>query len=340
MYIKQSVGFGGKNLKNDLSFIQELLNLFAEEDDRIPTLVVDGVYGNNTKTAIYNFQRYYVNLKSPDSRIDPNGRSEKTLIAKAIEIDNELITTLIKKYGLKKENAAIAGNGPRQIQYRANARKVLTTYTENIVKLAMAYAGINKCDISSTLRTFDDQTRIMYDNCSAYPNASSVSTLRAARGWGYSAAGQAVEEIFFANKSKGEDETKKLMRAKIESLYNEGKMVSLHCVSETDYNKKNVLDIPYSSVIVNKRKDFELALMGMSQEIKNIRYPKPTPGEFYITRLIIEDKCWHIEIAQTNKLLPNQKKPPAPVVNYHYRQPGQCTFTRRDYVFDFLDEWY
>lgn len=67
-----------------------------------------------------------------------------------------------------------------------------------------------------------------------------------------------------------------------------------------------MLDIPYSSVISNKRKDFELALMGMTQEVKNARYSKPLQGEIYIERLIIEDRCWHIEIQQTYKLLPNQ----------------------------------
>lgn len=73
----------------------------------------------------------------------------------------------------------------------------------------------------------------------------------------------------------------------------------MHCVSTADFQRKNVLDIPYSSVISNKRKDFELALMGMTQEVKNARYSKPLQGEIYIERLIIEDRCWHIEIQQT-----------------------------------------
>ena len=116
-------------------------------------------------------------------------------------------------------------------------------------------------------------------------------------------------------------------------------MVSLHCVAEADYKKKNVLDIPYSSVAANKRKDFETTLMGMSQEICNARYARPIPGESYITRLIIEDKCWHIEISQDNKVLPNQKKPAAPVVNQKLRS-NTVAATRKNFVSDFLDDWF
>lgn len=342
MYINQSVGLGAKNQPNDVMFVQELLNLYAVEDRRMPTVTVDGKFGKNTKTAIYNFQLFIVKLKTPDSKIDPNGRCEKTLVAKAIEVDNELLPTLVKKYNLKKEKPAIAGSGPRIINYRTNAKKVLSIYTENIVKLAMGYAGIANCDISSTLRTFDDQARIMHDNCSAYPGATSVSTLRAARGWGYSAAGQEVEKIYYKNKEEGkkEDEIKTAMKEKIESLYKESKMVSLHCVAEADYKNKNVLDIPYSSVAINKRKDFETALMSMSQEINNARYTRPIPGEYYITRLIIEDKCWHIEISQDMKALPNQKKPAAPVINQKYRSTSTSLASNKGYVFDFLDDWF
>ncbi len=178
----------------------------------------------------------------------------------------------------------------------------------------------------------------MYDNCSAYPAANSVESLRTARGWGYGSAGREIEKLFFENKSKDKEETKKIMKDRIVELYNKGKMVSLHCVAEGDYKKKNVLDIAYSSVPMNKRKSFEQALMGMSQEVKYPRYAQPVRGETYITRLIVENLCWHIEINQTNKALPNQKKPAAPT---RKKKPGVAStkFTR-NYVFDFLDEWF
>lgn len=338
MYIQQSVGQGGKNNKKDVSFVQELINEIAMDDKRIPEVSVDGKMGPKTKQAIAKFQQHIVKLKAPDSRIDPNGRSEKTLIAKIIEIDLELIPSLLIKYNLKKEKLAVTGSGPRTISYATNAKKVLSTYSEDIVKLAMAYGGINKCTISSTFRSFDDQARIMYDNCSVYPAANSVQSLRAARGWGYGAAGQEIEKIYFDNKSKPKDETMKLMKGRIAELFKKGTMVSLHCVAEDSYKKKNVLDISHKSVPINKHKAFEQALMGMSQETNNARYTQPGRGEAYIARLIIENKCWHIEINQTNKPLPNKKKPAAPV---RKKQPGTAsTKVTRNYMFDFLDEWY
>lgn len=304
MYIKYSVGQGGINDKNDASFVQEILTLIANEDFRLQTLVVDGKCGKKTLSAIYTFQSLYVKLKAPDSRIDPNGRSEKILVAKAIEIDKTFLEDIIKKYKLGKARPSVYEKVPRTITYRKYAKKVLSSYTENIVKLAMFYAGNNKCDISSTLRTFDDQSRIMYNNCASYSGATSVDSLRSARGWGYAAPGKEVETVYYEKQSEGKDATIAAMKAKIESLYKQNKKVSLHCVSEADYKKRNILDIPYSSVLSNKLRDFETSLMGMTNEIKNARYPRPIVGEIYIDKLIIEDKCWHLEILQHYKILP------------------------------------
>jgi len=308
MYISGSVGAGGINNKNDVKFVQELLTLLATEDMRLDMLTADGSCGKQTKTAIEKYQRHIVKLKKPDQRIDPNGRSEKVLLATVSGMNKSTVATTAKKYGLAKAGAQAHIAGPKHIVYRTNARKVLSSYTENIVKLAMSYAGVNTCDISSTLRTFDDQTRIMYDNCGAYPNATSVTALRSARGWGYAAAGRSVEEVYYAKKSEGQEKCKQAMKNKIEALYKESKKVSLHCVSEADYNNKNVLDIPYSSVNAGKRREFETALMGMTREIKNIRYKKPAQGEIYIDRMIIEDKCWHLEIPQSDKKIIDKDK--------------------------------
>ncbi|WP_444996061.1 peptidoglycan-binding domain-containing protein [Aliikangiella sp. IMCC44359] len=336
MYIKNSVGHGGKNNKNDVFFVQEILKMLATEDFRLLDIKVDGKYGKKTEAAIYEFQSLCVKLKSPDSRIDPNGRSEKTLIAKAVEIDKNELAVLAKKYQLKKSTNPAIESGNRIINYRVHAKKVLSSYSENIIKLAMAYAGIVKCDISSTLRTFDDQARIMYGNCAAYPSATSVSSLRTARGWGYAAAGREIEKLYFANKSKDKDATITIMKEKIKSLYNEGKKVSLHCVAEGDYKNKNVLDIPYSSVLSHKQKDFEIALMGMTQTIKNARYASPIAGETYIDKLIIEDRCWHLEIIQSNKSLPNQKKS---TINSR-KTKRKLTADNLSLFACFVDDWY
>lgn len=253
MYITKSVGVGGKNSKNEVMFVQAALNVLSEEDFRLQSLVEDGKYGPNVGKAIKLYQQHTVKLKTPDGRVDPDGRSEKTLISKLLEIDVGLLPELVKKYGLKKVSQNHSG-GVRTVVYRKHAKKVVSVYSKNIVKLAMAYAGINKCDFSSTLRTFDDQARIMYNNCSAYGTATSVNTLRAARGWGYAATGREVEQVYYDTKASGESKTLAAMKSKIELFYKAGKKVSLHCVSEADYRRKNVLDIPYSSVAAAKKK--------------------------------------------------------------------------------------
>lgn len=308
MYINASVGANGQNQLNDVKFVQSILALLSEEDMRMPALSVDGRSGPNTVGAITKFQRFYVNLKNPDGRVDPNGRSEKTLVAKALEIDKKHLTQLAEKYELKKVKASTHQSGPKVISYRSNAKKVVSDYSENIIKLAMTYAGITQCDISSTIRSFSDQARIMHDNCASFPKATSVDTLRSARGWGYAAAGRQVETVYYENAKLGRDDTISVMKDKIEKTYLEGKRVSLHCVSESDYKLNNIIDIPYSSVINSGRKDFEIALMGMAQETKNVRYKMPIAGETYISKLIVEDKCWHLEIAQLNKPIPNQNR--------------------------------
>ncbi|MCQ3830093.1 hypothetical protein HXX02_11595 [Microbulbifer elongatus] len=345
MYIKGSVGLRGTNSRSDVAFVQDLLALLSEQDLRMPEIAVDGICGPKTIGAIAKFQALYVKLKLPDSRIDPNGRSEKILIAKAIEIDKDLIPALAKKHGVRRQAPAKSGAGQRTIFYRENAKKVLSVYSENIIKLAMGFGGIAKCEISSTIRTMHDQARIMYGNCANFPAATSVSSLRSARGWGYAAAGRKVEEVYFANKSKPRGEVIGLMEQKIASISKGGVRVSLHCVSEAEYRKNNILDIPYSSVDVGRRKDFEVALMGMSTEIKNVRYRQPVKAEEYISRLIIEDKCWHLEIPQLNKILPNAKAPSAPVIKYG-RRPGLvmgCSIVdgwSGGYLGNFLDDWY
>ncbi|GAB2514399.1 peptidoglycan-binding domain-containing protein [Microbulbifer agarilyticus] len=345
MYIKGSVGVDGKNNRADVAFVQDLLALLSEQDLRMPEIQVDGLSGPATAEAISKFQTYYVKLKKPDFRIDPNGRSEKTLIAKAIEIDKDLIPALVKKHGLKRQSPTKSGSGSRVIQYRSNAKRVLSTYSENVVKLAMGFGGVVRCDISSTIRTMADQARIMYGNSSSFPSATSVSSLRAARGWGYAAAGRQVEEVYFANKSKPKAEVISLMENKIASISKGGVRVSLHCVPDAEYKKNNILDIPYSSVPAGKRKDFEIALMGMSTQIKNPRHTQPVKAEEYISRLIVEDKCWHLEIPQVNKALPNAKAPSAPVVNYANRPAlvAGCAVVSDwfdEYFGSFLDDWY
>lgn len=76
--IKQSVGEGGKNDLADVMLVQKLLNakykLGVGEDGKI---------GPKTVAAIKQFQLKVVKIEKPDGRIDPGGKSWKTLSAGA-----------------------------------------------------------------------------------------------------------------------------------------------------------------------------------------------------------------------------------------------------------------
>lgn len=343
MYINGSVGNDGQNARNDVAFVQELLTLIAQEDMRIPSLAVDGLSGPRTEKAIRHFQEFYVKLRNPDSRIDPGGRSERTIIAKVIEIDELHLKALAGQYGLRKTTDGVEQRGPKQIVYRENANRVLSPYTVGVLKLAMTFAGISRCEISSTIRTFEDQARIMHDNCARFPEAKSVSALRSARGWGYAAPGAKVEQVYYDNLDADRSVTISRMKSEIERLYGEGKKVSKHCVSEADFDKTNILDIPYSSVISSNRRQFETTLMGMSKQVQNARYPSPAKADPYIGKLIVEDQCWHIEIPQDQKVaLPHENKnnelkvcPANP--NYVERRKAKTVIRSPSSFMDYLD---
>jgi hypothetical protein len=73
--IKASVGYCGTNYKNDVVYVQTLLN----KNMGTPPLAIDGVCGKNTISAIVNFQAEIVCLSKPDGRIDPGGVTIKHL---------------------------------------------------------------------------------------------------------------------------------------------------------------------------------------------------------------------------------------------------------------------
>lgn len=208
----------------------------------------------------------------------------------------------------------------RTITYRENARKEVSTYSEDVVKKVMELSGVAKVDFSSTRRTIEDQARIMYENASTF-SVSTVAELKKKRGWGYAKPGQAVEEVYFTNKGKPKQDVLQLMQNKIQELLNKGQRVSQHCADLATYCTYNVIDIPYSSVPDAKEETFESVLAGMSKTVKSsFDFDKKQGLEQVIELLIIEDKCWHIEIAQ--KAVTKTSSTPAtditPVVSFAF----------------------
>lgn len=74
--ISKSVGRQGINAKDDVMFVQTALNTYAKKhaSNTFP-LKVDGLCGDKTVQAIYNFQKNHIGIAIPDARVVPNGRT-------------------------------------------------------------------------------------------------------------------------------------------------------------------------------------------------------------------------------------------------------------------------
>jgi hypothetical protein len=73
LFIRKSVGFGGQNDPADVRKIQDYLN----RNEAAPRLVIDGICGPKTVSAIRSFQARFI--LTPDGRVDPNRRTIREL---------------------------------------------------------------------------------------------------------------------------------------------------------------------------------------------------------------------------------------------------------------------
>lgn len=78
--IGKKVGRGGQNVANDVMLVQVLLNMNIKRISPIKALKMDGKSGTKTEEAIAKFQELVVKLKTPDSRVDPGGKTIGALI--------------------------------------------------------------------------------------------------------------------------------------------------------------------------------------------------------------------------------------------------------------------
>jgi peptidoglycan hydrolase-like protein with peptidoglycan-binding domain len=75
--IDGSVGQDGDNMPGDVRLVQQLLN--RQDLTPLRALEVDGRVGARTIESIRHFQTRYINLHSPDGRVDPDGKTFKRL---------------------------------------------------------------------------------------------------------------------------------------------------------------------------------------------------------------------------------------------------------------------
>lgn len=291
--IKLSVGLNARNERSDVFIVQELINHYASTNFEIPTIKIDGFSGPGTENAISVFQKEIVGLKYPDSKIDSPGKTERIMSEK---LKQDVVKRVVSKY---RSDIKIVSD-ITQINYRQNARREVSQFSENVIKLCMKFSRLEKIDFSSTRRTISDQARIMYNNCKN-SNTSSVSALRAKRGWGYGVAGRAVEQVYFDNSAQPKMDVRKDMEDKINEYLKQNKYTSRHCVTLGAYQTRNVIDIPYSSIAGRYKDDFENNLCSMSKIIKKKnRSPYKGKHQFdLIDKIIVEGSCFHVEISQS-----------------------------------------
>src|SRR5688572_3020286 len=77
--LSASVGQNGVNKHDDVLVVQILLNKSSHIVESIGKVPEDGNLDANTQRAIIAFQHDIVRIASPDGRVDPNGRTFRTL---------------------------------------------------------------------------------------------------------------------------------------------------------------------------------------------------------------------------------------------------------------------
>ncbi|MDX2507449.1 MAG: peptidoglycan-binding domain-containing protein [Gammaproteobacteria bacterium] len=266
-----SVGRGGRNHTADVRVVQQLLNRHKIIGHTKP-LKTDGIVGLNTVSQIEDFQKAIVKMIRPDGRVDPNGRSMLLL--------NKMPNTTIK---------------PPKVTYSSkisSSQQIVSTYAISVIQLALRNAGMSQAVITSTIRTPDEQARIMYGN--AKKNLTGQFKL-------YGSTGDEVLKVYKANQTLPEPDVIKLMKQKIESLLKQGRRTSKHVVTESYYKNHNIIDIGVNST---------RAVSGVAFNIEKFtKALSDLQTKGYISKLIDETKksntCWHIEITPNIKPLPH-----------------------------------
>lgn len=289
--LSSSVGVGGINLPSDVKMVQTLLNGYPAWTISKPTLKVDGKYGKNTRDAIALFQKSIVGMSSPDSRIDPRGRTYTYLTLFYTPSDlKDTWMNVRKKVAPKKtikprnkvaNNSGIAAKSVSYSQSITQDKRLVSNYTFEVIKMALQASGNTSAVITSTIRTPAEQASIMYKNASK--DLKGQYDL-------YGTQGDKVLDVFKDNKSKSKDDVIKVMAAKIEELAKTGLRVSKHCVTEETYKTINVVDIGVNSTLAKnpgfKKKEFTKALTSLK-------------NDGYISTVIDEtskvNSAWHIE---------------------------------------------
>lgn len=267
-------------------------------------LAEDGLIGRSTINAIKDFQKKSVGINNPDGRVDPNGKTFRYLTLYIDAAEQDKVEQSIQKGSANAQLPKLSSKKIRSkvglndliVTYNGvlESRKIVSTYSINVIKLALKEAGMESAAITSTLRTPEEQAKIMLKN--GKKNLSSQYRL-------YGSRGDAVLKVYADNKSKTDSEIVSLMSSKINEFAKSGQRVSKHCVSIEDYEKLNIIDIGVNST---------RAVCKSFNMVKFTKALQSLVKDGYIEVLIDETKksnsCWHIEIKPNIKSIFNYNK--------------------------------
>lgn len=268
---------------------------YVSEQTRKEILKSIGVENANAKAAI-EYSRSHIVLpkgsKSADSEKKNNVIHIKTTTTDksvARRSKNEPEKHQTTSEGKAKEISVVNDFEPL-VKFRTDIseklQSLVSAHSIDVIKGIMKSAGVHKITITSTLRTPEEQVEAMYNNMCNKGVQSQLDY--------YAAAGREVVLVGIAvggiDKSK-ENQVKKAMIDKVNSLQKDGRLVSKHCVSLESYAQRNVFDISKRLLPVTLQRAFDKAIT---------KYVKDNPGKVkYISPFENRgEPAFHVEIVQ------------------------------------------
>jgi uncharacterized protein (TIGR02594 family) len=136
--ITGSVGEGGVNRPPDVQLIQTLLNQHIQRLAPLSPLAVDGLLTPALVTAIKEYQRRILGVANPDGRVDPGGRTLRSLnepppAPVAPGTIPPWVTIARAEIGVR-EMRGVATNNPRVLEYIASFPYLKDIWNDEIKK--------------------------------------------------------------------------------------------------------------------------------------------------------------------------------------------------------------
>ncbi len=199
---------GKGNIRQDVRLVQELLNHKVKRTPGAKKLVVDGLIGSKTIKLIKQYQSTVVKMKKPDGRVDPGGRTIKSLM------ENSELEEPKHKKALTDKWTGDSARWPQEKklrslnpQFRKKVELVLKELKEDGFKAKIFYGWRSQAVQLELFSKKRSKVKFSFHNATkkdGTPNAYAVDIIDSRYGW--------------SNK----DETKKFWQALGKAAKNQG----------------------------------------------------------------------------------------------------------------------